>query len=400
MALARSSRKLVWTLGAMAAEHVFYGENSTGVGGDVESATRARGLDGRRRAAWGPSRSSSTAASPTDDEVEEREKQVMERFERIGTADHEPRAAAAAMTADPIGGVLGDRGKRTAAAQILGQAYLAAHALISHNRDEVEAIAEALIERREMHGDEVVELLDRHDLASPTSTSSDDADLAEAVSARPHDATAPARRSTSCCRSRVERAETAARAPRREGRARASPASRRRPPPYAPRFRCSRRSGRRSPSARWPPPGCSSPAGEPETGAAGRRGSRPTTTSGRRRADRRARRPALQAAHGRPARAVAGGELKVGADADRPAHRAATRRHRDGDSIKRSRARTVLYRLCGLGAQCAINKGKPSNERGLLLQREALELALYSFRYLDGVKNVVALMPPSPGKKP
>ena len=36
--------KLVWTLGAMAAERVFYGENSTGVGGDVESATA--------RAAW------------------------------------------------------------------------------------------------------------------------------------------------------------------------------------------------------------------------------------------------------------------------------------------------------------------------------------------------------------
>ena len=28
--------KLVWTLGAMAAEHVFYGENSDGVGGDVQ----------------------------------------------------------------------------------------------------------------------------------------------------------------------------------------------------------------------------------------------------------------------------------------------------------------------------------------------------------------------------
>ncbi len=30
---------LIWTLGAMAAERVFYGENSTGVGGDVQSAT-------------------------------------------------------------------------------------------------------------------------------------------------------------------------------------------------------------------------------------------------------------------------------------------------------------------------------------------------------------------------
>ena len=31
--------RLTWTLGAMAAERVFYGENSTGVGGDVQSAT-------------------------------------------------------------------------------------------------------------------------------------------------------------------------------------------------------------------------------------------------------------------------------------------------------------------------------------------------------------------------
>ena len=31
--------RLIWTLGAMAAERVFYGENSTGVGGDVQSAT-------------------------------------------------------------------------------------------------------------------------------------------------------------------------------------------------------------------------------------------------------------------------------------------------------------------------------------------------------------------------
>ena len=40
--------RLIWTLGAMAAERVFYGENSTGVGGDVQSATDARRLDGRR----------------------------------------------------------------------------------------------------------------------------------------------------------------------------------------------------------------------------------------------------------------------------------------------------------------------------------------------------------------
>jgi hypothetical protein len=52
--------KLAWTLGALAAEQVFYGENATGVGGDLQSATG--------RSAWmvgvsgmGPTRSRSTA---------------------------------------------------------------------------------------------------------------------------------------------------------------------------------------------------------------------------------------------------------------------------------------------------------------------------------------------------
>ena len=36
--------RLVWALGAMAAERVFYGENSSGVGGDVQSATAQAAL--------------------------------------------------------------------------------------------------------------------------------------------------------------------------------------------------------------------------------------------------------------------------------------------------------------------------------------------------------------------
>jgi hypothetical protein len=60
----------------------------------------------------------------------------------------------------------------------------------------------------------------------------------------------------------------------------------------------------------------------------------------------------------------------------------------------------LIYRLCGLGPYCSINKGKPSRERHLLLRREALELALYSFRYLAGVKQIVVFMPPPPGQRP
>jgi hypothetical protein len=59
---------------------------------------------------------------------------------------------------------------------------------------------------------------------------------------------------------------------------------------------------------------------------------------------------------------------------------------------------SVLYSLCGLGTRCSIRSGKPSVTRHVLLQREALELALYSFRYLK-TKNVVVLMPPPPGEK-
>jgi hypothetical protein len=64
----------------------------------------------------------------------------------------------------------------------------------------------------------------------------------------------------------------------------------------------------------------------------------------------------------------------------------------DGDGL--------IFRFCGLGPNCAISAGKPTAERHLLLRREALELALYSFHYLDGVDQIVVFMPPRKGDKP
>jgi hypothetical protein len=55
---------------------------------------------------------------------------------------------------------------------------------------------------------------------------------------------------------------------------------------------------------------------------------------------------------------------------------------------------TVMYTLCGLGTACSIPEGKASTARGQLLRREALELALYSFRYLDGIDSTLVLLPP------
>jgi len=61
---------------------------------------------------------------------------------------------------------------------------------------------------------------------------------------------------------------------------------------------------------------------------------------------------------------------------------------------------TVQYTLCGLGTRCTIPYGTPSNARGVLLTREAIELSLYTFRYLDSVKAVAVFLPPvKEGKK-
>jgi hypothetical protein len=59
-----------------------------------------------------------------------------------------------------------------------------------------------------------------------------------------------------------------------------------------------------------------------------------------------------------------------------------------------SAANTVMYTLCGLGTACSIAEGKASVVRGQLLRREALELALYSFKYLDGIDSTLVLLPP------
>ena len=56
---------------------------------------------------------------------------------------------------------------------------------------------------------------------------------------------------------------------------------------------------------------------------------------------------------------------------------------------------TIVYNLCGVGgSDCSIGVGKASSARLLLLRREALELALYTFKYISGAQTVVAILPP------
>jgi hypothetical protein len=55
--------------------------------------------------------------------------------------------------------------------------------------------------------------------------------------------------------------------------------------------------------------------------------------------------------------------------------------------------KSMFYVFCGSGQRCAV-PGDPTPERSLLLRREALELALYTFKYMQDVDSVVTLLPP------
>jgi hypothetical protein len=56
---------------------------------------------------------------------------------------------------------------------------------------------------------------------------------------------------------------------------------------------------------------------------------------------------------------------------------------------------TIAYNLCGVGGHDCQLPGTPTQGRMLLLRREALELALYTFKYISGVSNVICVLPPS-----
>ena len=87
-----------------------------------------------------------------------------------------------------------------------------------------------------------------------------------------------------------------------------------------------------------------------------------------------------------------GSSFRVPAIAVRPDTTAGRAEADDIDTL--NAANTVMYTLCGLGNACSIPEGKPTAERGQLLRREALELALYSFHYLDGIDSTLVLLPP------
>jgi ATP-dependent Zn protease len=168
--------RLIAILGAMAAEHVFYGENSAGVSGDVFTATSlAASMVGTW--AMGPDPVTldiGPGPKPGNHEQETEDELVTRRLERIGNRIMNRASGAGQFADNPLGAVLGDGGKRSGAAQLIGQAYVTAYALMAANRRAIEQIADTLVQRREMHGDEVVDLLDRVGLVRPVIDLRDD----------------------------------------------------------------------------------------------------------------------------------------------------------------------------------------------------------------------------------
>jgi ATP-dependent Zn protease len=155
--------RLVWALGAMAAEHVFYGENGNGVGGDLQSATGS--------VAWmvgtsgmGPEPIELNGFSG-DVEREKARLRIKKRLQEIGS--QLMNRASGDFQHDAVAAVLADRFKRDIGAEILGLAYVAAYNTIRINKEAVERIAETLIERHDLYGNELVALLDSQNLKRP-----------------------------------------------------------------------------------------------------------------------------------------------------------------------------------------------------------------------------------------
>ncbi len=208
---------LVMTLGAMAAEHVFYGENSQGVSGDLQSATmtaaamvglwgmgpdpvafdirpreQRRELPLERSASAGPFARLSAGrlasgganghgnpnATADDGRAEsdalDREELVGKRLEQIGNQIMNRASSGSSLMPDTMGSILGSPDKRRAAAILLGQAYVLAYSLMATNRTQIEMIADRLSDEKEIYGDDVVRLLDSVGLTKPDIDLSDD----------------------------------------------------------------------------------------------------------------------------------------------------------------------------------------------------------------------------------
>jgi ATP-dependent Zn protease len=152
----------------MAAENVFYGQNSSGVGGDLEQTTNLAAMM-VGMAGMGPRPVDLNGSANKDAEAAEKQRaDISKRFEKIGLKLMNRSRGGVDYHADPIASVLNDPTKRSNAAQLIGHAYVVAENFIRYNKDKVEAVADALVEKGEIYGDDLIALLDKQDFQKPT----------------------------------------------------------------------------------------------------------------------------------------------------------------------------------------------------------------------------------------
>ena len=155
---------LIHILGAMATELVFYGQTENGVGSDLNSVTNvAAGMVGTAGMAPKPIPVTSAPKGETIEQVRER---LDKRAEQLGLQLLN-RTRSGGVQADPIASILTDAYKRQAAAQIVGQAFVIAYNFIRLNENKVERVAEVLLEKQEIYGDELTGLLDAQKFEKP-----------------------------------------------------------------------------------------------------------------------------------------------------------------------------------------------------------------------------------------
>ena len=159
------------SLGSLACEHVFYGENTTGVTMDLiqatNTATKMVGIVGM-------------GADRLDPEMSRRAVNFGEQLisvVQVTQGSHEQGTSAGAVLNNP-------RARRTVA-QLLGAAYIDDWRLMYVNKEAIDLAAEALIAQGELVGDEIAGVLDSVGMREPTASDPYPEDLPSVPDERP-----------------------------------------------------------------------------------------------------------------------------------------------------------------------------------------------------------------------
>ncbi|HUE68544.1 MAG TPA: hypothetical protein VMP38_10210, partial [Candidatus Acidoferrum sp.] len=144
-------------LGAIAAERVFYGENSTGVSQDLIQSTQ---LAAMMIGVWG------MGPDPLPPHLSRLAVSIGDHLVSVAATLGDTELSGAS----PAGRALANGRSRQAIAQVLGAAFIDDWRVMYVNKEAIDLAAEALMAQGEMVGDEIGGLLDSVNLREPTAS--------------------------------------------------------------------------------------------------------------------------------------------------------------------------------------------------------------------------------------